>query len=108
MKLGSSSGSSDVRLGIVSGRRRQGKTYLLNAAADMFGGFFFTATDATEAEALASFGRTLAGFGGGRYAFADWDEALERLFGTVSDGLIPAGTLGNPRRGCCFRVPPCR
>jgi AAA+ ATPase superfamily predicted ATPase len=52
---------------------------------DTFGGFFFTAT---EAEALASFGRALAGFGGGRYAFADWDEALERLFGTVSDGLI--------------------
>jgi uncharacterized protein len=85
------SGSSDVRLGIVSGRRRQGKTYLLDAAADTFGGFFFTATDATETESLASFGRALASFGGtdgGRFAFADWDEALQRLFGVVSDGLI--------------------
>jgi uncharacterized protein len=83
------SDSADVRLGIVSGRRRQGKTYLLDAAANTFGGFFFTATDSTETESLASFGRALAGYGGGgRYAFADWDEALERLFGAVSEGLI--------------------
>jgi len=74
--------SGDVRLGVVSGRRRQGKTYLLDAAASTFGGFFFTATDSTETESLASFG------GGGRYAFADWDEALERLFVAVGEGLI--------------------
>jgi AAA+ ATPase superfamily predicted ATPase len=81
--------SGDVRLGIVSGRRRQGKTYLLDAAATTFGGFFFAATDSTETDSLASFGRTLAGYtDGGRYAFADWDEALQRLFGVVSDGLI--------------------
>src|ERR1017187_1879223 len=80
--------SGDVRLGIVSGRRRQGKTYLLDAAATTFGGFFFAATDSTETESLASFGRALAGYGGGRYAFADWDEAVQRLFGVVSGGLI--------------------
>jgi uncharacterized protein len=64
---------------------------LLDAAAGVFGGFFFAATDSTEAESLASFGRALAAFGqggGGRYTFADWDEALQRLFGQVSDGLI--------------------
>ena len=85
------SDSPDVRLGIVSGRRRQGKTYLLDAAATTFGGFFFTATDSTEAESLATFGRALASSGqtsGGRYAFADWDEALQRLFGEVGEGLI--------------------
>jgi AAA+ ATPase superfamily predicted ATPase len=90
------SGQVDARLGIVSGRRRQGKTYLLDAAATTFGGFFFTATDSTEADSLADFGRVLAGFGdagsgsgsGGRYEFADWDEALRRLFGTVGEGLI--------------------
>ena len=81
--------SADVRLGIVSGRRRQGKTYLLDAAADTFGGFFFTAADSTETDSLASFGRALASYGGGgRYAFADWDEVLERLFGAVNQGLI--------------------
>jgi len=83
------SASDDVRLGIVSGRRRQGKTYLLDAVAEVFGGFFFTATDSTETESLASFGRVLANrTGGGRYAFADWDEALQQLFGVVRDGLI--------------------
>ena len=80
--------SPGVRLGIVSGRRRRGKTYLLDAAANTFGGFFFTATDSTETESLPSFGRALASYGGGRYAFADWDEALERLFGAVGEGLI--------------------
>jgi uncharacterized protein len=81
--------SGDVRLGVVSGRRRQGKTYLLDAATSTFGGFFFTATDSTETESLASLGRALASFGGGgRYAFADWDEALERLFVAVGEGLI--------------------
>ena len=83
------SASDDVRLGIVSGRRRQGKTYLLDAVAEVFGGFFFTATDSTETESLASFGRVLANrTGGGRYTFADWDEALQQLFGVVRDGLI--------------------
>lgn len=79
----------DVRLGIVSGRRRQGKTFLLDALADVVGVFFFTATDATEVEALEGFGAAVAAHaGGGRYAFRDWDEALERLFAVVEDGLV--------------------
>jgi AAA+ ATPase superfamily predicted ATPase len=83
------SASSDVRLGIVSGRRRQGKTYLLDAVADAVGGLFYSATDSTETEALADFGTALAErTGGGRYAFRNWDEALERLFAVVTDGLI--------------------
>jgi AAA+ ATPase superfamily predicted ATPase len=83
------SASPDVRLGIVSGRRRQGKTYLLDAITSAVGGFFYAATDATEAESLASFGRALAAAtGGGRYALTDWDEALRRLFEVVRDGLI--------------------
>lgn len=83
------SSSPDVRLGIVSGRRRQGKTFLLDALADVVGGFFFTATDATEVEALEGFGAAVAAYaGGGRYAFRDWDEALERLFAVVGDGLV--------------------
>jgi hypothetical protein len=62
----------DVRLGIVSGRRRQGKTYLLDAAASAVDGFFYTATEDTETDALANFGRAPAEWtGGGRYALAD-------------------------------------
>lgn len=81
--------SPDVRLGIVSGRRRQGKTFLLDALVDAVGGFFYTATDATEIEALAGFGEAVAAYaGGGRYTFRDWDEALERLFAVVGGGLV--------------------
>lgn len=79
----------DARLGIVSGRRRQGKTYLLDAAASAVDGFFYTATEDTETDALANFGRALADWtGGGRYAFGNWDEALDRLFTAVTDRLI--------------------
>lgn len=64
-----------MRLGIVSGRRRQGKTYLLDAVASAVDGFFYTATEDTEADALASFGRALA-------------EALDRLFTAVTGRLV--------------------
>lgn len=90
MTLGTSQAESrDVRLGIVSGRRRQGKTYLLVALVDRVGGFFYTAVDATETEALTRFGQALAEHtGGGHYAFDNWDEALERAFAVVPEGLI--------------------
>ncbi|MFF4624414.1 AAA family ATPase [Nonomuraea jabiensis] len=83
--------SPDVRLGIVSGRRRQGKTYLLDALVQEFGGFFFTATDETDTEALARFGEALAAQAsgaGGRFTFANWNDALARLFALVPEGLI--------------------
>src|SRR5216683_5494161 len=81
--------STDVRLGVVTGRRRQGKTFLLDAVAEAVGGFFYAATDSTETESLASFGQAVAArAGGGRYAFANWDEALERMFAVVPEGLI--------------------
>jgi uncharacterized protein len=83
------SASPDARLGIVSGRRRQGKTYLLDAVTEAVGGMFYSATDTTEALALADFGAALAErTGGGRYAFANWDEALERLFGIITKGVV--------------------
>jgi AAA+ ATPase superfamily predicted ATPase len=81
--------SADVRLGIVSGRRRQGKTYLLDALTTAADGFFFAAADSTEAESLADFGQVLASrTGGGRYAFGGWDEALRRLFEITGNGLV--------------------
>lgn len=83
------SANPDVRLGIVSGRRRQGRTFLLAAVAEATGGFFHTATDGAEVEELARFGRALAArTGGGRFAFAHWEEALDQLFRIVPEGLI--------------------
>ncbi|MGW0192443.1 hypothetical protein [Nonomuraea sp. NPDC003201] len=93
--------SPDVRLGIVSGRRRLGKTYLLDALIREVGGFFFAATDEIETEALARFGRALAPHTeGGRYAFANWNEALERLFSVVPEGLIVSDEFPYLSRVC--------
>jgi uncharacterized protein len=81
--------SRDARLGVVSGRRRQGKTFLLDALVDRLGGFFHTAVESTETDALARFGTALAEHtGGGRYAFDDWEDALRRLFAVVREGVI--------------------
>jgi hypothetical protein len=74
------SSSADVRLGIVIGRRRPGKTYVLDAAANTFGGFFFTATDATETDSLAVKGydteqMRLTCYSGARFALELADRA---------------------------------
>lgn len=46
-------------LGVVSGRRRQGKSLLLEAATRASGGVYLPATESTSAEALRHFGRQL-------------------------------------------------
>lgn len=46
-------------LGVVSGRRRQGKTYLLDALCHATGGFYFAATEAADAESLRRIGEAL-------------------------------------------------
>ena len=53
-------GAQRAIMGIVSGRRRQGKTYLLRSLAAATGGFFFEAAEATEADSLRMFGAALA------------------------------------------------
>jgi hypothetical protein len=47
-------------LGVLSGRRRMGRTYLLRALARQCGGFYFGATAATQAESLRQFGQARA------------------------------------------------
>lgn len=82
--------SSAVRLGVVSGRRRQGKTFLLDALAQQTGGFYFVGAEETEREALNRLGRALgtrAGIGG-QIQLASWDEAIDQLYATVPEGLI--------------------
>ena len=46
-------------LGVVSGRRRQGKTFLLDALCKAGDGFFFEATEAADAESLRRIGAQL-------------------------------------------------
>ncbi|WP_379519750.1 AAA family ATPase [Nonomuraea insulae] len=71
-----------ARMGVVSGRRRQGKTLLIESLAKELGGFYFGATEATEAESLSMFSAALADHAGEPHSFrfANWDEAIRRLF----------------------------
>ncbi|MBO0804397.1 MAG: ATP-binding protein [Nocardiopsaceae bacterium] len=74
-------------LGVVSGRRRQGKSFLLQALAQETGGVYFAATEATEAESLRLFAETLT-----RHSreiidppFRDWNDAIRYLFRQYTD-----------------------
>ncbi|MGW0575654.1 AAA family ATPase [Streptomyces sp. NPDC002920] len=80
-------------LGVVSGRRRMGKTYLLRALVEQCGGFYFGATDATEAESLRQFSAALAEHVGSPvpFSFATWDDAVSYLFGLAVPGHRTAG-----------------
>jgi hypothetical protein len=67
---------------VVSGRRRQGKSFLLQALAQSVGGLYFAATEATEAESLRLFTEALV-----RHSrevvdppFRNWDDAIRHLF----------------------------
>ena len=49
-------------LGVVSGRRRQGKSYLLQGLAAVLGGIYFPALELTEAVSLRLFADELIRF----------------------------------------------
>jgi AAA+ ATPase superfamily predicted ATPase len=67
---------------VVTGRRRQGKTYLLDALATESGGLYFGATQATAEESLELFAAALSDHLGGPVPlrFASWDEAVTYLY----------------------------
>jgi uncharacterized protein len=72
----------ELTLGVVSGRRRQGKTYLLQALTRSAGGFYFAAEEATERESLAQLGWALADYlqTPGTFTFASWHDAFDQVF----------------------------
>jgi len=68
-----------LRLALVRGRRRQGKSFLLRRLASAAGGFYYQALEEDRTQALAGFGRALGAHlavPGGRLSFDDWDAAL--------------------------------
>src|SRR6266702_4048827 len=68
-------------LGVVSGRRRQGKSYLLQALTAAAGGIYFPALEVTEAVSLRLFADELIRFTGAPVRpFRDWLEAIPYLF----------------------------
>lgn len=78
-------------LGVVSGRRRQGKTYLLEAVCEAAGGFYFGATEAADAESLRRIGTALTAHvqPPSPFHFADWSEAVDVLLSLGTDRPIP-------------------
>jgi uncharacterized protein len=82
--------SPHARFGVVSGRRRQGKTFLLRALAEATDGFYFTAAEATAFDSLREFGAALAEHvrSPAPYTLATWSDALRVLYETVPDGLV--------------------
>lgn len=74
------SGHPGISLGIVSGRRRLGKSFLLRRLVKEQGGLYHMALEEEPAPALQRFADSLAssrGLAGGRLVFRDWAEALE-------------------------------
>ncbi|HTJ72840.1 MAG TPA: hypothetical protein VL551_35210 [Actinospica sp.] len=68
-----------MRIAIVYGRRRQGKSYLLRRLAEANGGIYHLATEQVENIALARFAESLAAWHGvpaGAFGFDGWESAL--------------------------------
>lgn len=70
---------SGLRLAVVYGRRRQGKSYLLRRLAEAAGGLYHLATEQAEPISLRRFGDSLAVWAGlspGSFGAAGWEQAL--------------------------------
>ena len=77
-------------LGVVSGRRRQGKSYLLQALAAATGGIYFPALEVTETVALRLFADELIRFTGTPVRpFRDWLDAIPALLAATGDRAVP-------------------
>lgn len=81
----------NATLGVVSGRRRQGKTFLLESLCEATGGFYFAADQATEAESLRYLATSVAEFLGTSLpiAFDDWRQAVDGLLAVAADRQFP-------------------
>ena len=77
-------------LGVVSGRRRQGKSYLLQGLATALGGIYFPALELTETVSLRLFADELIRFSGSPVPpFRDWLDAIPYLFRVAGDRVVP-------------------
>jgi uncharacterized protein len=77
-------------LGVVSGRRRQGKSYLLQALAVSGGGIYFPALELTEAVSLRLFADELIRYTAGPVPqFRDWLDAIPYMFSVAGDRAVP-------------------
>jgi hypothetical protein len=86
-------------LGVVSGRRLQGKSYLLNEFCAATGGLYFAAEEATGRESLRRMGIAIAEFAGvvAPLRFTDWHDAIDTLLGLGRDTQLPVVIDDFPR-----------
>ena len=84
-----------LRIGIVYGRRRQGKSFPLRRLASATGGFYYQALEHEASQTLAELGESIGThLGFGRLALASWEEvisSLGRLAPAKADGPLLAG-----------------
>lgn len=76
-----------LRIAVVYGRRRQGKSYLLRRLATATGGLYHLATEQTEAVSVRRFADSFTawlGLPAGSLAFAGWEQALSSAAGLMS------------------------
>lgn len=75
------SGDAGPGLGSVRGRRRVGKSFLLESLVQQTGGFYYVAVRGSSAEALREIGERLADFQGlsAPLALDNWDSAIRAL-----------------------------
>src|SRR5579864_7621404 len=77
-------------LGVVRGRRRQGKSYLLQALTAALGGIYFPGLELTETVSLRLFADELIRWSGSPVpAFRDWLDAISYLFRLAGDRVVP-------------------
>ncbi|HET8661325.1 MAG TPA: ATP-binding protein [Micromonosporaceae bacterium] len=83
--------TAGAMLGVVSGRRRQGKTFLLRALCQATGGFYFAADEATDGESLRRVGTVLAEYldAPAPFVLADWHQAIDALLALGRDRELP-------------------
>jgi uncharacterized protein len=86
-----SDGQQGATLGVVSGRRRQGKTFLLEAMSQAAEGFYFGATEATDAESLSRMSAALTEHLAPviPFHFANWAEAVDALLDLGRERPVP-------------------
>ena len=76
-----------LRIAVVYGRRRQGKSYLLRRLTDAAGGLYHLATEQAEPVSLRRFGDSLATWAGlstGAFGFSGWEQALRTATETMT------------------------
>jgi hypothetical protein len=86
-----------LRIAVVYGRRRQGKSYLLRRLADGAAGLYHLSTEQAEAVSLRRFGISLAvwaGLSAGGFGFRDWEQALD-----VATEMLAVRARSHPASG---------